>query len=353
MKLDLPGLLKEKLPSGRYRYRVRVEGKKFLRIPLSIGPEDPRFLSHYNAARAGVRLGPQSTAADAAPPSTLEWLTHSFELAMRARVKAGLMHPGTLKQRAAFYARLRADYGNKDMAMPRSAVIRIRDGMIETPGAADNMVKAIRALYAWAVDQGHVAENPATGIGTINRGVGATPWTIEDMRAFKTKHPPGTMAHLALTLFMFTACRIDDVVKLGCGNEVMRDGVASLQWRPGKRGSEWVTVPILPPLARAIAAQQAKGPTYLLTELGKPFASGAAFGNRFRKWVADAGLTDRSPHGIRKAAGELMALEGASQYHIMAVHGHTQAKTSEIYTKGVDRTRLAAEAMRMLSTMDW
>ena len=72
------------------------------------------------------------------------------------------------------------------------------------------------------------------------------------------------------------------------------------------------------------------GSTYLLNQLGQPFASGSAVGNKFRKWVAEAGLKDRSPHGIRKAAGELMALEGASQYHIMADHGPTQAKTSEL-----------------------
>ena len=48
-----------------------------------------------------------------------------------------------------------------------------------------------------------------------------------------------------------------------------------------------------------------------------------------------------------------MALEGASQYHIMAVHGPTQAATSEIYTKGVNRTKLVAEAMSMMTGMDW
>lgn len=100
----------------------------------------------------------------------------AFEEAMEARVKAGLMDAATLKQRASFYGRLRETRGNKAMLMPRSEVIKIRDEMIATPGAADNMVKSIRALYAWAIERGEVSENPASGIAKVNRGAGATPW---------------------------------------------------------------------------------------------------------------------------------------------------------------------------------
>ena len=353
MKIVLPGLLKERMASGHYRYRVRVDGKKWLRIPLSVGPDDPQFIEHYRAARAGIRLEATTSPQDAAVPQSVEWLTYEYEAHMRALVKASLMDAKTQKQRAAFYARLRAEYGPKDMAMPQSAIYALRDKMVATPGAADNMVKAVRALYAWAIKVGHVKANPATGIEKINRGTGATPWTVDDMRKFRERHPSGTTAHLALTLFMFTSCRIEDVVKLGRGNETTRDCITVLSWQPSKKGSAPVSVPILPPLAKAIAAQKVVGPAYLLTEYGKPFAIGAAFGNKFRKWCAEAKLTDRSPHGIRKAAGELMALEGASQYHIMAVQSHTQAKTSEVYTKGVDRARLAAEAMQLLAGMDW
>ena len=73
---------------------------------------------------------------------------------MSARVAAGLMHKGTLHQRAMYFTKLRTEYGAKDMQMPRHMVVRIRDSMTATPGAADNMVKAIRALYAWGMDQG-------------------------------------------------------------------------------------------------------------------------------------------------------------------------------------------------------
>lgn len=349
MRVNLPGLMKERLPSGAFRYRVRPAGDKTRKITLTVTPDDPAFAAQYNAARNGQKPeAPQS-----AIPQSLAWLIGKYQDAMDAKVSAGLMDAGTAKQRRAFYARLVAEHGDKDMLIPRHKIIEIRDGMAATPGAADNMVKALRAMFTWAEEDRLIRENPATGIGKINRGTGAVPWSVDDLQAFRTRHPKGTMPHLALTLFMFTACRIGDVVTLGRGNEVKRGGMTYLAWQPGKRGSSPVTVPIMPPLSDAIAAQKVIGPTYLLNAHGKPFASGAAFGNWFRDRVSEAGLTDRSPHGVRKAAGELMALAGATQYHIMSVLGHTNAKTSEVYTQGVNRQKLAEEAMQKMGSMSW
>jgi len=101
------------------------------------------------------------------------------------------------------------------------------------------------------------------------------------------------------------------------------------------------------------AAQTVVGPAYLLTRAGQPFRSAEGLRNRLAKWCTQAGIEGRSAHGIRKAGGQLMALMGATQHEIMAVHGHTQASTSEVYTRGVDRQRLAASAMSKLGGLDW
>jgi integrase len=352
MRVNLPGLLQEKTAAGNTRYRVRVQGDKRRRITLKLTPGHPDFMEHYSAAREG-RIFDVVEPINNAIPQSIAWLSFAFEKAMQERVHAGLMHTNTLKQRAAFYARLRAAYGDKAMSMPTAALIEFRDTMTATPGAADNMVKAVRAMFAWGIERGHVKSNPAKGIGKINRGTGAVAWSIDDLNQFRECHGPETMAHLALTLFMFTAARIGDVYRMGRNNELNRDGITWLDWIPEKAGSARVTLPIMPPLAEAIRAQKVIGQTYLLNGWGKSFASKAAFGNWFRDRVSEAGLTNRSPHGIRKAAGELMALEGATQYHIMAIHGHTQARTSEVYTSGVNRVALAKEAMANFANLDW
>lgn len=152
---------------------------------------------------------------------------------------------------------------------------------------------------------------------------------------------------------MFTACRISDAIRLGRGHETVIEGVRALRWQPAKRGSAEVAIPLLPPLYRATRAAKAQGDTYLLNYKGRPFATPDSLGQMFRRWCREAGLDDRSSHGIRKAAGHLLAQEGCSQYQIMTVHGHTQAKTSEVYTRGAERWRLARDAMAAMEAMDW
>lgn len=39
---------------------------------------------------------------------------------------------------------------------------------------------------------------------------------------------------------------------------------------------------------------------------------------------------------------------GGTRYEIMAVHGHAEAKTSEIHTSGVERRNLALHAVESL-----
>lgn len=349
MKLDFPGLMKERLPSGQFRYRVRKEGDTSKKITLHLTPDHPQFREHYHAARAGISLGPVPNAPTVIKGS-IGWLVGLY---VKAMPEIGL-HQSTIHQRTMFLTWLRSEVGEYSAAMPQSEVVKLRDKKASTPGAADNFVKAVRAMYAWGIDRDHVKANPATGIGKTAPQKGATPWTLDDLAKYRARHPKGSMAHLCLSLFMFTAARISDVYQLGRQHEVTRGGVTWLDWQPAKKGSSRVQIPILPPLQEAIDAVKVTGTgPYLLTEAGKPFASAKALQNRFDTWVRQAGMEKRTSHGIRKAAGELLALSGATQYHIMAVHGHSNAKTSEVYTRGAERAQLAQQAMQLLRGMEW
>lgn len=349
VRLDYPGLMKERLPSGGWRWRVRPEGRKSVKITLAVTPDHPQFREHYFAARAGIKLGPEPDAPKAIRGS-IGWLV---DLYLAAMPTLGL-HPATIHQRKMFLTWLRGEVGEYDANMPQSEVIKLQDKKAATPGAADNFVKAVRAMYGWGMQRGHVRTNPAAGIAKTSRGTGARPWTLDDLTAYRTRHPRGTMAHLCLSLMMFTAARIGDVYQLGRQHEVTRDGLTWLDFTPAKKGSRRVQIPIAPPLAAAIKAVKVAGPgPYLLTDYGRPFASAKALANKFAGWVEQAGLAGLSSHGIRKAAGELLALQGASEYHVMAVHGHASARTSGIYTNGVNRARLGQQAMGMLAGMEW
>lgn len=354
--------MKEPLPSGGNRYRVRPEGDKTRKITLPCGPDDPRFSEFYRAARQGIAPGVRAEPKPAAPvaPDTppilkgsIGWLVEQYIAAMPNLT----LQPGTIKQRTVFLNWLRAERGQYAAEMPKGQLVRLMDMKAATPGAATNFLKAVRAMYAWAVERDLLASNPATGIRKPQGGTGAIPWSLADLQQYRDFHPPGTMPHRALTIYMFTACRISDIVHLGPGNEIERDGVRWLDWQPAKKGSTRVTIPMMQPLLDAV--QGCAGPTYLTSEWGVPYASSAAFGNAFRDWVIDAGLVDadgkatRSSHGIRKAVGHQLALNDASQYHIMSVHGHSNASTSEVYTKDVARVLLAGQAMSKLGALAW
>ncbi len=87
------------------------------------------------------------------------------------------------------------------------------------------------------------------------------------------------------------------------------------------------------------------GDTYVLGRGGKPYASGDAMSAMFKRWCKDAGLGHLSAHGVRKGLAEVLAEMGCSQYEIMAILGHSEAKTSEVYTRRVERWNLARVAL--------
>jgi integrase len=359
MRVDFSGYWAEKLPSGAIRHRVRVQGETRRKIVIPVGPDHPDFGNHYWAARNGEKWVP----AKAAEPikRSLEWLVARYLDHLERQVAAGIRSPLTLRTRRSILRRMceiRDDdgdrYGGNDVEAPSSAWVKARDAWAHTPAEADNMVKAVRAMYEWALERGEVEVNPVKGVKKIHvsRG-GAVPWSVDDLKAFKDRHAPGTMAHLWLTLEAFTACRIDDARRLGRANEQVRAGRVWLVWQPGKKGSAPVEIPMLPPLVKATRAQKLVGSTYLLTAHGRPFASAKALGNRVAKWCEEAGLTDRSSHGIRKAVGELLAEMGCTEYMVMSIMAHTQAQTSAIYTKGARRRVLAGDAMALLESVEW
>lgn len=111
---------------------------------------------------------------------------------------------------------------------------------------------------------------------------------------------------------------------------------------------ERVEMPILAPLAEALPRDRM---TFLMTEHGKPF-SVAGFGNWFREQCESAGVRKRA-HGLRKAAGGLLAEMGCTENEIMAVLGHADERTTAIYTRSASRRMLAKSAMNKMARFKW
>lgn len=345
VKIEYPGLLKEPLPSGQYRYRVRPEGDKKKRIRIYCDPSNPDFQRQYLAARRGEKPEPLKQASEYAKPRSLGWLLNSYTEYLQERVKAGTTSAKTLKKKRNLLSRLagKADY---EMVIPRTELIRVQDRMGSTPAQADAFIEAVCVMYDWAIERNYMKENPARGIKPIYRkGSGATPWKAADVKSFFAKHKPGSKPFVAMSILLWTGCRIEDLTVLGRSHECVIDGVEAIRWTPGKKGSTEVCIPLVQPLKDAVRGPVVQGATYVLGRGGKPYASGDAMSAMFKRWCKDAGLGHLSAHGIRKGLAEILAELGCSQYEIMAILGHSEAKTSEVYTRRVERWRLAKTAI--------
>ncbi len=224
-------------------------------------------------------------------------------------------------------------------------IAAILDGMADTPAAANNLRRMLKAIMKLAKKRKLVSHNPMTEIEPIRYKVkGFTDWSDADIREFSNTYPIRTRERLALELLVCAGPRRSDVIRLGPQHVV--DG--RLKYRQGKTGAE-IDIPVLSDLNAAINSMQLDGNTFLSTQFGKPFTE-TGFYNWFKDKTLKAGLPkDRSPHGLRKACCRRLAEAGCSPHEIMSVSGHATLKEIDRYTRAANRSRLADSAMTTLS----
>lgn len=349
VEIKYAGLIVQELPSGLKIYRVRPKGDHKRRIQISGEFGSEEFIRQYWMARRGEKPDPVKKISEQSLPKTIGWLINSYLEYLDERVKAGTTSAKTVKKKRNLLSRL-LKTPNKAMQIPQEKLIEMQDGMGSAPAQADAFIEAVGVMYDWAIKRKYMRENTARGISSVyTKGEGATPWKGADVLAFFAKHKTGSKAHVAMSVLLWTGCRIEDLTVLGRGHESVIDGVDALRWIPLKKGSSEVTIPLFPPMKAATRAPVVQGKTYLLGRNGRPYSSGDSASAMFKRWCNEAGLGHLSAHGVRKGLAEVLAEMGCSQYEIMAILGHSEAKTSEVYTRRVDRWRLAQGALNRVS----
>jgi len=231
------------------------------------------------------------------------------------------------------------------------------------PYAQKNWLKTIRGLMLFAIRENYRADDPTAGVNAAKPPVkskGHMTWGDGQIAAFRDRHPIGTTARLALELLLNVAARRGDAHRLGTHH--IKHG--KLTWRPNKTirstGKE-LSIRILPELQQALDAMPSRGTSlaFLLNDYGKPFASAAAFGNKFADWCKRAGLESvvcpdgrvRSYrlHGLRKAACKALAHVGCTGPQIMAISGHSSLAQVQIYIDEVEQEKMADAAIEKLA----
>lgn len=326
---------------GNTRYYFRVTGKPKIRLPGLPGSKE--FMAAYDAALAG-EAKPAAHVSRKPAAGSFAALCNAYYSSPEWKA----LDVSTKAWRTRALDRIAAEYpGALVHDLDTVRVRKLRNELADKPGAANNRLKALKALFSWAVENEHANHNPARDVKLIRyKTSGHHSWTAAEMARFVGRHPFGSKAYLAFVILSFTAGRREDAVRLSPRN-VSGNRVRFVQAKNEHRSPVEIDIPLHPGLAAAIADTPADAPAFLLTEWGKPFTA-PGFGNWFADRCKEAGVPGRA-HGLRKATAALLAESGASAHEIMAITGHRTLEEVERYTRAARQSLLADGGFSKLS----
>lgn len=321
---------------GNIRLYFRRRGEPKIRLPGMPGSDE--FLAAYSEA---LNKSTKSTAKNRLIAGSFGYLCKAYYASSAFKA----LDISTRNWRRRALDEIAAVHGDKPVAKMQAKHVRqLRDEKANTPGAARNRLKALRALFRWAIENDAAPHDPTRDIKPIPHSTkGHHSWTSEEISAFEDRHPIGSKARLAMALLLYTACRREDVVRLG-PQHIRSTRLKYRQAKNEHRSPIDLDIPVHPDLAKVLEATLTRHLTFLTTDFGKPF-SVAGFGAKFRVWCDEAGLRHCSAHGLRKATAARLAERGASTHEIMAITGHRSLEEVERYTRAVRKAELANAAM--------
>lgn len=327
-----PKYLRKKSAKGRDYYYFdtgtkTVDGKQIL-SPLP-DPKDPRFGDCYARAKAArtSRKGKQGIL-------TLDGLIRLYQKSPEwAALSDGSKRSyGRYLEVANRLMRDRRGDSPPVKGIERQDVRALRDSLAETPGAASQAVRAIGALFAWAVENEKARENPAKGVKKFK----AKPhekWADDLLEAGLADPQIG----MPVALLYFTGQRIDDVVRMNWG-DVRGDYMLVNQAKKDKQ----VRVAILPELAEMLKAQEKTSLSILTNANGQPWTQ-SGLRQKLQAWAKGRGHKV-VPHGLRKNAVISLLEAGCTAAEVSGITDQSLAMV-EHYAKDRDGLTLGRAAV--------
>jgi integrase len=323
-------------------YFRRGKGRR-VRIPYEFGSVE--FNAAYDAALNGARPARQGPAQG----------TYSAALkAYYASQTWAALRPATQRMKRHVLNGVEAALGKSLLRdWKRGDIAAGRDKRAATPGAAEMFVKSMRSFFVWALEAGLLSSNPTDGVKVVASSTGGfTPWTHDDVAAYRARWPLGTRQRVAFEVLCGTGLRRGDAVRIGLPH--VRDRIIRLAT---EKTGERVAIPISDALVAAIEAGPVGEMTFIAGASGKPMTK-ESFGTIFREWCGAAGVS-KSAHGIRKAAATADAQDGYSDAELDAKFGWTGRKIGGALHshrepgKAVDRGRGPGEIENIKSRTFW
>lgn len=248
----------------------------------------------------------------------------------------------------------------------RRAFAAIRDGKTATDektgprgraivrggeGTARMAIRLLRAVLTWAIDEGIVSENVATGVKIGSDGTRDVILTAKQYETlFKALDKLEEQRQIrqpvadAIRVIALTGARRGEVAGLQWRHVDLKRGLLILppsQHKTGGRTGKPREI-ALPAAAQAIVARQENGkPDDLVFAPAK--GEGAISLSKPWRLVREAAKLpeDVGLHGLRHALASTMALQGAQAAEIMAALGHRQLSTAQRYVHFAQDARVA------------
>lgn len=332
---------------GRRRHYYRRKGQK--RIPLPGDPGSAEFMAAYANARAQDPTGSAEARAAVAEARVQPRSINALIIAYYRSQEFLDLQPATQKNYRNILDRFRAKHGPKGAASVEAPHFEaIFAGMAGKPGATRNLRRRLMTVFSLAVRLGWRKDNPVRETkAPKSKSQGFVPWSDEEIAQYRKFWPSGTRERLAMELLVCLGQRRSDTRLMGRQHLIGANKIKIVQQKGGKP----LVIRMHPTLQREI--DQHRGDlTFITTAYGRPFTR-----DGFTHWFVEravlAGVTGRTPHGLRKAAGRHLAEAGCTAHQIMSILGHSSLGEAEKYTRSARQEMLADEAMdRLESTAD-
>jgi integrase len=333
MKRRPPHVTKYADRHGKTRWRFRKAGQAETQTTLPFDSEE--WWDWYFAAAKGAA---RPIGAARTQTGTFSALIVDYYEALEFKQLAG---PTQTTKRGEL-ERFRADHGDKRVVDLKPSHIASMMGKKNSAAAANNMLRALRTLMAFAQSRNWRADNPAAETKRLpqkNKG-GHRAWTDAERAQFEAHWAVGTRERLAYDLLLYTSQRSNDVRQMTVGQ--IADGTITVRQTKTDAG---MRIPVHPALQASLAARTSDHLVILSTQYGRPF-SPKGFGNWFAEAARAAGLVGCRTHGLRTTMATMLADASCTDSEIGAVTGHKDPKMIRHYVRAANQKSNAVEAMR-------
>lgn len=333
MTIDLPKHIhRVKTRHGKTLFYYQVGRGSKRPGPRTRLPDDPHDPAFWKALRAAQGFAVEE-------PGTFTSLIYQY----RSSPEYGGLSAASRRDYDRYLDQIKSKWGGLQVSGLRpSHVLKLRDAMAATPGAADHMVSVLRTVIEWGIPRDFADTNPATSIKKLARGGdGYQPWPQWALDLV-TEHGPPAMVK-AVALGFYTGQRRGDVVAMRA-EHIENGGINVTQSKTGKR----LFVPLHRELQSALAGVTS-GPL-VTTGTGEAYKNGASFTAAWGRWlkplplyrIRKAGLTF---HGLRKNAVNALLEAGCKHKQVSSITGHSLVMV-EHYSRNADQRKMALQAMR-------